>query len=211
MAGDNTTRLETVLRRAINGVIERRVRLSSPARVVEYDPVTQKATIELELSAPNGETPPRISAAPVRQLRGGGFVLMIPLAAGDAVEVRHADQSLDEWLSNGKKVKPTSKRRFALTDAIVAPGLSPLNDAPAGSATKMIMGREDGSAQVVIDSSEVRLGDDSASELVAFKKDIDDLRTAITGWAPVANDGGAALKTALSGWSPTGATKVKAK
>lgn len=43
-----------------------------------------------------------------------------------------------------------------------------------------------------------------ATELVkrlnSLEKEVNDLRTAVSGWAPVGTDGGAALKTALVGW-----------
>ncbi len=58
---------------------------------------------------------------------------------------------------------------------------------------------------------EVRSASGSAAAL-ATKADLDNLKSAIQGWTPVANDGGAALKAALTAlfatW-PAGTTKLK--
>jgi hypothetical protein len=71
---------------------------------------------------------------------------------------------------------------------------------------------DDGIINLVVGSSgEIRLTSDSASEKyvlgdiakVELEKDLDamtELQTAINGWIPVAQDGGAALKTALAGF-----------
>ena len=43
--------------------------------------------------------------------------------------------------------------------------------------------------------------DDLVERLNKIENDINNLKTAATGWTPVAQDGGAALKTAISTWS----------
>jgi phage gp45-like len=63
----------------------------------------------------------------------------------------------------------------------------------------------------------VTIDDGSGAVLLATKADLDNLKTAINGWTPVPNDGGAALKTALTAlftgpptW-PAGTTVLKGK
>ena len=62
------------------------------------------------------------------------------------------------------------------------------------------------------DNDIVNIGAKAAADFLATKSDIDDLQSAIDGWVPVPNDGGAALKTALAAWlaATLGTTKVKA-
>ena len=78
---------------------------------------------------------------------------------------------------------------------------------------------------IVVESSDVRLGSGSASDFVALSSKVDQFQAfvdaTITGWVPVAGDGGAALKAAyVAARTPlygapgtplptTGATKVK--
>jgi hypothetical protein len=58
----------------------------------------------------------------------------------------------------------------------------------------------DGSASVTVKNGGIVQVGDSNAAFVAPAKAIKDLQTAINGWMPVANDGGAALKTALAAW-----------
>lgn len=69
---------------------------------------------------------------------------------------------------------------------------------------------ENGSTSVKVTSSDVQIGDSSAVAL-AKAQAIADLQTAINNWAPVPNDGGAALKAALTTWllQQYGTTKAK--
>ncbi len=58
-------------------------------------------------------------------------------------------------------------------------------------------------------------GTDSVALASPVESQLDDLKSAINGWTPVANDGGAALKVALTAWlassSTVAAAKVKAE
>ena len=74
--------------------------------------------------------------------------------------------------------------------------------------------------KLVLDGTTVYLGAESGAQFVALSNlvgaQLDALKTAISGWTPVPNDGGAALKTALTALFATwpgsvAATKVKAK
>lgn len=47
-----------------------------------------------------------------------------------------------------------------------------------------------------------------AEKLNALEEDINKLKTAVSGWMPVAQDGGGALKTALSSWAGKQLTKT---
>jgi len=78
----------------------------------------------------------------------------------------------------------------------------------ASDGGAIIILRVDGSIEIT--GATVKIGDDGAVTL-AKSLAITDLQTAITGWTPVANDGGAALKTALTTWLGTNYATTKAK
>lgn len=58
-------------------------------------------------------------------------------------------------------------------------------------------------------SGVVKVGGASAAQVPALVAELADLKSRITAWVPVPNDGGASLKTVVSAWPVTGATKVK--
>jgi len=78
----------------------------------------------------------------------------------------------------------------------------------ASDGTAIIFIRKDGSIEVT--GTTVKIGDGGA-EFLAKALAISDLQSAITGWTPVANDGGAALKTALTTWLGNNYATTKAK
>lgn len=51
--------------------------------------------------------------------------------------------------------------------------------------------------------------EDLVSHINSIEDDINNLKTTITGWTPVAQDGGAALKGAISSWAGQSITKTK--
>jgi hypothetical protein len=69
----------------------------------------------------------------------------------------------------------------------------------------------DGSASVTVQNGGTVLVGDTNAVAIAKASAISDLQAAINGWAPVPNDGGAALKTALVNWltNQYGTTKGK--
>ncbi len=78
----------------------------------------------------------------------------------------------------------------------------------ASDGSAIIFLRKDGTIEIT--GGTVKIGDGSAVFL-AKASAISDLQTAINGWTPVANDGGAALKTALTTWISTSYGTTKAK
>ena len=99
-------------------------------RVLAYDVATQKVRVQLVVrgSTKGGESVrfPPVSNVPVVFPSGGGYSMTWPLIAGDTGWVAFGDRSIDEWLSTGAEdVTPSSKRRFAITDAVFFPGLRP--------------------------------------------------------------------------------------
>jgi phage gp45-like len=63
--------------------------------------------------------------------------------------------------------------------------------------------------KAVIDSPEIKLGSDAATQIPALLSELQALKAAVAAWTPVPMDGGASLKPVFSGWAVAGATKVK--
>lgn len=198
------------------------INVALPAKVISYDATKQTVTVRLapkrarrknktELERYNQ---PDIANVPVAFPGTGAWSITWPIAAGDYGVVVVCDRSIDEWKSTGAdRTDPQDPRRFDLTDCVFVPGGRPFTAvvAPAGV---------DASA-LVIAGALIKLGSSAASDAVALSTlviaQLNALKTAITNWVPVPNDGGAALKTALTAglfpsWpASVGATKVRAE
>jgi len=224
----NSPTLVDVLRAAMDAAVSN-LHTSIPAEVVSYDETVQKVSVqpmirrayEDESGTRQVENLPIVNDVPVIMPGAGGYRITFPIAVGDTVALFFCQASIDKWLKQGGLVDPLDDRKHTLNDAFAVPGLKPfssaLNDAPTD---RMSVGY-DGGATIEIDTSEIRLGSNSASELLALKSDVQAIVDLLTGagtppdkWVVVATDGGGALQTAansaLSG-IPAGTTKVKAE
>jgi hypothetical protein len=137
-------------------------------RVVSYDHEKQTATIQPVVKGrrrnEDGDLEfyllPQITNVPVEFPQGGGgaYSITFPLAVGDLGMVRIMERSHDEWRTTGaESTQPQHPRRFDLTDATFYPGIS----SPADPLDQI-----DESAMVI--AGDLKLGDKSASELVAL-------------------------------------------
>lgn len=205
-----------------------------PAEVVSYDQATQTASVQPllqyvlrdETGAELVESYPQIDAVPVQFPRYGGFVMTMPVAAGDIVLLVCAERSLDRWRASGGQVDPGDLRMHSLADAVAIPGIYPTSEAiPSASVstTGAYLGKEGGPG-VHVTAAGVELGGSVAApptDFVALSALVTTafttLKTALAA-APasvVSGDGGAAIFTALNAalaaWPATvAATKVKA-
>lgn len=132
------------------------------------------------------------------RLQEYGFT-SVPLAGAEAVAL----------FPNGDRGHPlviaTDDRRHRVT------GLAAGEVAIYSSSGARVILRSSGDVDVVAGSGgTVRLGSGAASDPIALKSDIDDIKSAISGATPTAGDGGLALKGAiLAGWPVApGASKV---
>lgn len=198
--------------------IELDLRVSAPARIITYDPVTQTATVRLELMPVpiiEGEevpTPaPPLHGVPVVWHGGTAGYVSTPLAPGDPGKVTFTDRCLSTWLQTGNPagpVDPINRRTHNLADAVFEPGLRPL--AEARQPTDQ--------TATVVEGPLIKLGY-GATQPVALaplvQAQLEALKAAIQS-APVSPlDGGttfkAALVAALTAWpASTAATKTQA-
>ena len=117
--------LADLLRTAIRAEIAR-VHTQAPARVVSYDPATQRAKVQLVIShafedPETGERkfyqPPPLADVPVIF----PAILTWPIGKGDPGWVQFAERSTDEYVATGRDSDPADARRFDLSDATFYP------------------------------------------------------------------------------------------
>lgn len=183
-----------------------------PGVIRAYDTASQTATIELgalrvvpaedrDVDEDSTESLPILQSVPVAWPRAGAFFLHFPLDAGDSVIVLFSESDLNAWRQSGGVVDPGIGERHGLGGAVAIPGLYP-RASVVGSAdgTYGRVGHDNGPF-VEFRPSEIRAGGSlSLSKATLVDDQLNDLKTAIAGWTPVPNDGGAALKTALTSW-----------
>lgn len=185
--------------------------VAMPCKVESFNASKQTVDVvpALNRSLPNGqgdyvtETLPKLSAVPVAFPRGGGFFCSFPLQAGDYGHVIICDRNIAFWRATGQQGDPGDLGAHTLDGAFFVPALAPDSKALSNvDANSMIVGSDTSAAsRIVIKSSgEIDLGA-TASNFVAMADKVkawfDAFNAAVSGWVPVPNDGGAALKAAL--------------
>lgn len=107
------------------------IRTCTPARVLAYDPTTERATVQpvlrgrfVDLDAEElvAELPAPLANRPVLWAAAGVFGLDGELSVGDDVVLLVSDRSIAEWVAQaGDDITPADLRRFDLSDALVLP------------------------------------------------------------------------------------------
>lgn len=99
-----------------------------PGIVKEYDPTTNKATIQPALNKAYETGPmemPLMENVPIMFQAGANFAINFPIKEGDYVLLVFCERSIDLWKSVGGQVTPDDPRKFHLSDAVAIPGLMP--------------------------------------------------------------------------------------
>jgi hypothetical protein len=190
-----------------------------PAVVDSYNTTTQTATVKPQLmhvlTVDEERTTyeyPSIPDVPVAWPRGGGYFLHFPLSLGDTGLLIFCERDLAQWRVSGENSDAGDDRLHTLAGAVFYPGLHTVpGQLSAGQA---------GTGEAVLAGGIVRLGDPTASDFAALASvvmtNLNAIKSAISGAAVVAGDGGAALKAnivaALSSFpAAVAATMVKIK
>jgi hypothetical protein len=197
------------------------VHTALPAIVKSYDAETQTVSAEPAVQraghASDGGTVhvtlPVCQFVPVCWPNGGGYYLHFPITAGDSVMLIFSEAAWAQYRESGALSPPGDLRRHSLGYACAIP-MNPVTsrkftDAPPNEGV-LIVG-PGGSLRVSTAGG--------AAEFVALatlvQARLDGLQSAISGWVPVANDGGLALQAALATWLGTpndvAATTLKAE
>jgi hypothetical protein len=164
-----------------------------------------------------------LSDVPLGVMRGGGFLVWVPVAVGDSVLVLFSDYSTDTWRDTctGPAVDPgwvgvhTADSPFAIP--CVTPDAGFLTSTPGD---KVVVGKDNADEQILIGASDILLGR-SAVDPVALATKLDSLINILAPLVPYppGPTSGSALVAALATWqlanwpaaSTVGATLVKAQ
>lgn len=119
---------------------------SLPATLIAFDPGTQRAQIQLGVKRRQKGVWKDISVlvdVPVVFPGSQSWAFFYALSKGDEGWVHFSQRCIDDWLSAGGSVQPSSLRMFDATDAMFQPGLrsaatafAPMPSAGAGLANK---------------------------------------------------------------------------
>jgi hypothetical protein len=153
---------------------------SLPGKVVSYDP--DKKTAVVEAAVHDGNPPPPFPDVPVKFPRGGGYRLVWPLEPGDEVTLLFYGLDPSRFRASGEISLANIKRRHGAYP-IALPGSESDTLADFEPATGGLhLGKDDGTVEIVVGASQIKLGSASASHGVA-KGDVTDANiTAIKAW-----------------------------
>jgi hypothetical protein len=169
------------------------------------------------------EDAPNLSDVPLACLRGGGFLVWMPVAVGDTVLILYSDLSTDTWRAgDGSVADPGFQGKHTRDSPFAIPAWAPdakALAAPVADPTKVIIGKDGASAQIRISATDIELGA-PATDSVGLASKIDANFAALATAAAaaiagaVAGDGGHAAFTAFAAalpTTPTGSLLVKAQ
>jgi hypothetical protein len=124
---------------------------------------------------------------------------VFPLAADDVVVLVFQDYSIATWRARGIVSDPPDVRHHGPSYPVAVPWYRPAGG--PGDDSRASIGKP-GGLRVYFEDDAVEVGDGTGFAAMAspVKARFDALASAINGWVPVPNDGGAALKAALSSW-----------
>lgn len=140
------------------------IRVSTPGKIVRWDPATQLADVapqvweQLENEAGDLEAVrlPVVCNVPVQFPGAGGLRITFPVAVGDTCLLVFTDRSLDAWLANGGEQAPDDTRRHHLSDAVAFLGIHPNGAAWGGvEAGVMTLGSSSGASEFVATADRV--------------------------------------------------------
>ena len=153
-----------------------------PATVLAVNPSKQTVDVQVaingvifdELGTAVSVPAPSFTGIPLGVIRGGGFLVWVPVVVGDSVLLVFSDLSADTWRSgDGTPTDPgwvglhTCDSPFALP--MVAPDAKVLTSTPGD---KLVIGKDGGSTQIIISATDIELGS-PAGDAVGLASKID--------------------------------------
>lgn len=153
---------------------------SLPGLVVSFDPVKKTAVVEVAVH--DGDPMPPLSDVPVKFPGGGGYRLVWMLNPGDEVTLIFYGLDPSRFRASGEVSAANIRRRHGLYPVAFPGSESELLVAYEGSTEGFHFGKGDGTVEIVIGDSQIKLGSVGATHGVA-KGDVNDANTtAIKTW-----------------------------
>lgn len=174
-----------------------------PATVLAVD--TGKQTVDVQVGINNmlfdpfgnycSVPAPSITGVPLGVLRGGGFLVSVPVAVGDYVMLHWSDRSMDTWqASTGTAVDPGNLAQHTMDSCYAIPMVAPTAKALGSvSGSNIVIGKDGADEQIVISSSDIKIGR-GASQLVALGPKVDAITSALSTWLTALNTYAAAIQ-----------------
>jgi hypothetical protein len=162
--------LSEIIRKATNGALAD-VHVALPAKVLSYSATTNLADVDVQVqhsvwdddNRRTYEDPGTLPGVPVMWPRAGGFLLTLPLTAGDTGLLVFNSDAIGEWRSTNQKSKPADSSRLSVGWPVFIPGLfADMNPFAAGDVpyrtAGVVLGKDGGSTQIQINSSTIDVG-----------------------------------------------------
>jgi hypothetical protein len=138
---------------------------SLPGTVISYDP--DKKTAVVEVTVHDGDPLPPLPDVPVRFPRGGGYRLVWPLEPGDEVHLVFHALDPSRFRASGQTSAANVQRRHGLYPVAIPGSESELLADYEPSTEGLHLGKDDGTVEIVVGASQIKLGSTSAAHGVA--------------------------------------------
>lgn len=141
------------------------LRVASPGIITSFNAANQTATVQLaireKINIDGNETwtdIPELLDVPIVLPRAGGYVLTMPIQAGDECLVVFADYCIDAFYQSGGVQNQVDKRRHDLSDGIAIVGMwSQPNVIPNYSISSTQLRTDTGAAYIEISGSTINI------------------------------------------------------
>ncbi len=157
----------------------KKVMTSLPGRIVSYDDETKLAMVEPMVHV--GNPIPPLPRVPIKWPKFGNYRLVGPLNKGDEVTVYFHKWDPSRFRVSGELSQANLKRDAGLY-AYAVPGSESDTDYDGGGDANLHLGKDDGTVEIVITPTQIKLGANAAASGVS-KGDVADANfTAIKNW-----------------------------
>lgn len=154
-----------LLRRAVKAGLAT-VFTSLPGKVVSYDPEAKTAVVEVVVH--DGDPLVPLPDVPVKFPRGGGYRLVWPLEEGDEVTLIFHGLDPSRFRASGETSAANIGRRHGIYPVAIPGSESELGAAGYEPASEGLhLGTDDGTVEIVVGGSQIKLGSTAAAAGVA--------------------------------------------
>jgi len=153
-----------------------RVWTSLPGKVVSYDPDQKTAVVEVAVH--DGTAPPPLPDVPVKFPRGGGYRLVWPLSPGDEVTLIFYGLDPSRFRASGEASAANISRRHGIYPVAIPGSESELFADYEPATEGLHLGKDDGSVEIIVGASQIKLGSSSGATHGVAKGDVNDANIA---------------------------------